>query len=83
MTKDLDDPADHFAWLDAQLSAAATNNEKVYSVFYIDKIIKHNKAMVFHTILRNFRELDPHSGVPIFLGCLFTIEPTYTYTKFP
>ena len=30
-TKDLDDPADQFAWLDSQLSTAARNNEKVSS----------------------------------------------------
>ena len=29
LTKDLDDPADQFAWLDSQLSAAALNHEKV------------------------------------------------------
>ena len=29
LTRDLDDPADQFAWLEAQLVAAATKKEKV------------------------------------------------------
>ena len=32
LTKDLDDPADQFSWLEAQLTSAASNNEKVQHI---------------------------------------------------
>ena len=38
LTKYLEDPADQLAWLDDQLTAAASNNEKVSSGYLCDRL---------------------------------------------
>ena len=56
LTKDLEDPADQFAWLDGQLSNAASNNEKVSRVFTISRcgsqhvVTDESSSLVLHSI---------------------------------